>query len=189
MNTQMFSNVKSAFFPLLPLVIITIYCVSFSQSGLSQSNFDLPEITNEGWLRPYTPVRIVNNLYYVGSYELGQFLITTDEGHILINTGPHGSVSLIRNSILSLGLNFNDIKILLTTQAHWDHVGGLAEIKRITGARMLAQKEDAPVLEDGGSSDYKFPDGREPTFEPVEVDEIINDGDVIKLGNFKLSVH
>ncbi len=189
MDTQMLSILKSAFFRLLPLLIITIYCVLFSQSGLSQNNTDFPEITNEGWLRPFPSVQIVNNLYFVGSYELGQFLITTDEGHILINTGPHGSVQLIKNSILSLGLNINDIKILLTTQAHWDHVGGLAEIKRITGACMLAQKDDAPVLEDGGASDYKFPDGRESTFETVQVDEIINDGDVIELGNFKLNVH
>lgn len=169
--------------------LILISLLFFTSNSISQSDLSLPEITNPGWLRPFTPVRIINNLYFVGSHELGQFLITTDEGHILINTGPHGSVPLIKNSVLSLGFNVNDIKILLTTQAHWDHVGGLAEIKRITGARMMAHQDDAPVLEDGGASDYKFPDGREPTFEPVEVDIRLSDGDVIELGNFTLNVH
>lgn len=173
------------------LLISTISLCIFVHSPItsSQTKPGFPEITNEGWLKPFTPVQIINNLYFVGSYELGQFLITTDEGLILINTGPHGSVPLIKESVESLGFNFEDIKILLTTQAHWDHVGGLSEIKRITNARMLAQTDDAPVLEDGGASDYKFPQGRDPVFEPVEVDETLSDGDVIELGNFKLNVH
>jgi metallo-beta-lactamase class B len=117
------------------------------------------------------------------------FLITTDEGHILINTGPYGSVPLIKSSVEELGFNFEDIEILLTTQAHWDHVGGLAEIKRLTGARMVAHVDDVASLENGGVSDYKYPDGREPVFEPIDVDRQLQDGDVIGLGNFSLVVH
>ncbi len=189
MKTSQYTTIKSVIFHYIQIVVFTLFYLSYPPGAISQANIELPEITNDGWLRPFPPVRIINNLYFVGSYELGQFLITTDDGHILINTGPHGSVPLIRSSIEALGFDFNDIKILLTTQAHWDHVGGLAEIKRITGARMLAQQDDSPVLEDGGVSDYKFPNGRDPTFEPVQVDEIINDGDVIELGDIKLYVH
>jgi len=183
---------KSFFYHSQKWAVITLVSMGtllLSPLSNSQDNFTHLPITNEGWLKPFTPLRIINNLYFVGSYELGQFLITTNEGHILINTGPHGSVPLIKTSIETLGLNFNDIKILLTTQAHWDHVGGLAEIKRITGAQMLALEDDAPVLEDGGSSDYKHPQGRDPVFEPVMVDKTLSDGDVIELGDFRLNVH
>lgn len=183
---------KSLFYHSQKWAVITLVSLGtllLSPLSNPQDNFTHLPITNEGWLKPFTPVQIINNLYFVGSHELGQFLITTDEGHILINTGPHGSVPLIKTSIETLGLNFNDIKILLTTQAHWDHVGGLAEIKRITGAQMFALEDDAPVLEDGGSSDYKYPQGRDAVFEPVKVDNILSDGDVIELGDFRLNVY
>src|SRR5580704_8795050 len=84
------------------------------------------------WRTPFPAHRVIGNVYYVGTYDLACFLITTPQGNILINTGVDGSVPLIRSSIESLGFKLKDTKILLTTQAHVDHVAGMAEIKRLT---------------------------------------------------------
>ena len=111
---------------------------------------------NPDWTRPFPAHRVVGNVYYVGTYDLACFLITTPKGNILINTGVDGSVPLIRSSIESLGFKLKDTKILLTTQAHVDHVAGMAELKQLTGAKLLATDGDAPVLEDGGKSDPLF---------------------------------
>ncbi len=102
------------------------------------------------WSRPYEPFRIAGNLYYVGTYDLACYLITTPEGNILINTGLASSASQIKRNVEKLGFNFNDIKILLITHAHYDHVGALAAIKKMTGAKLMVNENDAPVLADGG---------------------------------------
>ena len=141
----------------------------------------------EGWTRPFPGHRVIGNLYAVGTYDLGVFLITSDEGHILINTGLEDSTQLIRENIESVGYRLEDVRILLTMQAHWDHVAAFDEIKRLTGAQMLATPEDARVMEDGGFSDAHF--GGEESFRPVEVDRIIRDGDVIELGDIALRVY
>ncbi len=140
----------------------------------------------EAWTRPFPAHRVIGNLYAVGTYDLAVFLITSQDGHILINTGLEDSTSLIRSNIESLGFRLEDVKILLTMQAHWDHTAALAEIKQMTGAEMWATAGDAPVLEDGGFSDPHF-GGRE-SFKPVSVDKIIADGDVIELGETRLTV-
>jgi metallo-beta-lactamase class B len=142
---------------------------------------------NEDWATPFPGHRVIANLYSVGTYGLGMFLITTDQGHILINTGLEDSTPLIRENIESVGFRLEDVRILLTMQAHWDHTAALAEIKEITGAEMWATTDDARVLEDGGFSDPHF-GGRE-TFTPVSVDKIINDSDVIELGDIRLQVY
>lgn len=140
----------------------------------------------EGWSRPFPGHRVIGNLYAVGTYDLGVFLITSDEGHILVNTALEDSVPLIRRNIESVGFRFEDIKILLQMQAHWDHTAALAEIKQITGAQMWATADDAPVLEDGGFSDPHF--GGRVSFKPVKVDKIVEDGEVIELGAIRLTV-
>lgn len=140
----------------------------------------------ETWTRPFPPFRVIGNLYAVGTYDLSVFLITSSDGHILINTGLKDSVSLIQDNIESLGFHFNDIKILLTMQAHWDHTAGLAEIKQLTGASMLATAGDSSVLEDGGFGDPHF--GGRVSFTPVRVDKIISDGELIELGKTQLTV-
>ncbi len=140
----------------------------------------------EGWTRPFPGHRVIGNLYTVGTYDLGVFLITSEEGHVLINTGIEDSTPMIRENIASLGFRLEDVKILLTMQAHWDHTAALAEIKEITGAAMWATAGDAPVLEDGGFSDPHF--GGKVWFKPVKVDRIIKDGEVIELGNTRLTV-
>ena len=140
----------------------------------------------ENWTRPFPGHRVIGNLYAVGTYDLAVFLVTSSEGHFLINTGVEDSTELIRQNIEGLGFRLEDVSVLLQMQAHWDHTAALAEIKEITGAEMWATAEDAPVLEDGGVSDPHF--GGRQSFAPVEVDRIISDGDVLELGDARLTV-
>jgi metallo-beta-lactamase class B len=98
--------------------------------GAAQQTFKQLPVNNQTYVKPFEPLRIVGNLYYVGTYDLAVYLITTSAGHILINTGVNDSVAPIRANIEALGFKFADIKILLGTHGHWDHVAGMAEIKR-----------------------------------------------------------
>ena len=138
------------------------------------------------WSQNYPATQIIGNLYDVGGYDLSSFLITSDAGHILINTGLEGSAAMIESNLTSLGLRMADIKILLTTQAHFDHTADLALIKEQTGARLLATDADKSFLEDGGFSDPLI--GGIESFRPVTVDGVIADGDVIEVGDIRLSV-
>jgi len=139
------------------------------------------------WSKPYEPFLVAGNLYYVGTYDLACYLIATSKGHVLINSGLSESVPLIRKNIEALGFKFGDIKIMLTTQAHYDHVAGLAEIKKMTGAKMVVHEADAQVLTDGGNSDFVF-GGKGITFTPIKPDRLLHDGDTIRMGETKLTV-
>ena len=86
---------------------------------------------------PFPAHRIIGNVYYVGSKDLASYLITTPEGHILINSGFEETVPLIRKSVESLGFKMADVKILLNSHAHSDHVAGLAALRDLTGAKVL----------------------------------------------------
>jgi metallo-beta-lactamase class B len=141
----------------------------------------------EEWRRPFAAHRVIGNVYYVGTYDLACFLIVTPQGNILINTGLEDSAPLIRKSIADLGFKPGDVRWLMTTQAHYDHVAALAEMKRLTGARVLASQADAVLLEDGGKSDFHF--GPEYGYAPVKVDERIADGQKLRLGGVELTAY
>jgi metallo-beta-lactamase class B len=163
------------------LALATLIASTLPNTANAQS--DPPE----GWVTPFPAFRIIGPLYAVGMLDLSVFLIVSDEGHILINTGLADSTEHIRANMESLGFDMDDIVIMLTMQAHWDHTAAMAEIKRIAQAEVWATPEDARVLEDGGFSDAHF-GGRE-TFAPVEVDKIIRQGDIIQLGDLAITVH
>ena len=141
-----------------------------------------PAITNAEWSASYKPFRIAGNLYYVGTYDLASYLITTSKGNILINTGLANSATQIKSNIEALGFKFADTKILLTTQAHYDHMGAMAVIKKETGAQLMVDEKDAGVLKDGGSSDYAL-GSHGSTFQPVHADRVLHNGDTIQLGD------
>jgi metallo-beta-lactamase class B len=164
----------------------TIILLSLTVSGASGQAISSPPLSDSAWIKPYEPFRVAGNLYYVGTYDLACYLITTKQGNILINTGLAESVPMIRRNIEALGFNFNDLAILLTTQAHFDHVAGMAEIKKSTGAKMMVHEGDAGVLSDGGKSDFLF--GGSSTFAPVKPDRILHDRDTITLGETTLTV-
>jgi metallo-beta-lactamase class B len=144
-----------------------------------------PKATNTEWSEPFAPFRIVGNLYYVGTYHLACYLIATPDGNILINTGLAASLPIINTSIATLGFKLSDTRILLTTQAHFDHVGAMAALQKETGAKMFADADEADVLADGGSSDYEFgKNGR--VFAPVRVDRTLKDQEAIEFGGTRL---
>ncbi|GAB2813637.1 MBL fold metallo-hydrolase [Ferruginibacter profundus] len=144
-----------------------------------------PPLTRPEWAKPYAPFRIAGNLYYVGTYDLACYLITTSKGNILINTGLASSGSVIKKNVEALGFKFSQIKILLNTQAHYDHMGAMAAIKKQTKAKLMMDENDAAVAKDGGRSDYALGAG-ESTFAPVTPDRVLHDSDIIKLGDMQL---
>ncbi len=146
-------------------------------------NFEMPPT----WQRSHPPFRIIGNVYGVGGFDLASYLITSPDGHILINTGIEGSIEDISANTGALGYDIADVKILLSMQSHFDHTADLARIAEETGAKMYATAPDARVLEDGGFSDPHF--GGLETFRPIKVDKIVSDGEVIELGGIKLTVH
>jgi metallo-beta-lactamase class B len=165
------------------LLVSLCLCVS----ATAQQNAGVPQ--NAEWRQPFPPFKLIGNVYWVGTYDLSTYLITTDAGHILINTGFEDTVPLIVEGVEKLGFKIADVKILLATHAHFDHVAGLAELKRRTGAQMWMSEADAALLEDGGKSDFRFGDDPDTNFEPVKVDRRLKDQDTIALGGVTLTAH
>ncbi len=144
---------------------------------------------NADWTRPFPPFKLIGNIYWVGTYDLSTYLIATDAGHILINTGVAETVPEIKKGVEELGFEFDEVEILLATHAHWDHVDGLAELKRQTGAQVMMSEADSVSLEDGGKSDFRFGDSPETHFDPVNVDRRLQDRDTIALGGVTVTAH
>ena len=138
---------------------------------------------------PFPAFRIADNLYYVGSKDSACYLVTTAQGHILINSNVEAGVPLIRKSVESLGFKFGDIKILLISHAHWDHNAGAAMIKKLTGAKYMVMEADVPVVESGGKSDFHYGTDPEALYPPTTVDRALRDGDEVKLGDAVLKAH
>jgi metallo-beta-lactamase class B len=131
------------------------------------------------WHEPFPAHKVVGNVYYVGSKDLATFLITTPEGHILINSGFERTVPLIQRSVESLGFKITDVKILLASHAHSDHVAGHALLQKISGAKVYVMRGDDQVIASGGKGQYLYTTDR---WEPCQVDRILEDRDEVKLG-------
>lgn len=155
----------------LPLILaLLLACTAFGQRN--------------NWETPYPAFTIAGNLHYIGTADLACFLITTPQGHILINTGLASSVPQMREGARKLGFKLEDVKILLIMQAHFDHTVGLAEIQKLSGAKMFATEADATVLEDGGDRSF----GESNRFPAIHVDRKLKDGDEVKVGDAQLKV-
>ncbi len=142
---------------------------------------------NPDWTEPFPPFHIAGNLYYVGSKGLANYLITTPQGNILINSDMEANVPMIEASIEKLGFKFKDTKILLISHAHWDHDAGSAMIKERTGATYMVMDADVSVVESGGKTDFAY--GNTAVYRPAKVDRVLHDGDEVKLGGTVLVAH
>ena len=129
---------------------------------------------------PIEPFRIVGNIYYVGATNIASYLIATSRGLILLDAGTREMGPRIQASIVKLGFRVKDVKIMLTSHAHWDHVEGDAAMKRATGAQVMALEEEAPALTSGGAR-LAIPD--DLGWEPIAVDRVLHDGDDVVLGD------
>ncbi|MBS1910634.1 MAG: subclass B3 metallo-beta-lactamase [Bacteroidetes bacterium] len=145
--------------------------------------------TNPSWTAPCKPFRIVGNLYYVGSMGLANYLIATPNGHILINSDLDANVPLIQASMKELGFDFNDVKILLISHAHYDHCSGSALITERTGAKYMVMDADVPVVTSGGATDFQYGAETDSRYRPVQVDRTLHDGDTVRLGDAVLVAH
>ena len=135
------------------------------------------------WFDPFPAHRVIGNVYYVGSKDLASYLITTPEGHILINSSFESTVPFIKKSVESLGFKMGDIKILLASHAHSDHVAGHALCRELTGAKVYVMRGDDAVIASGGEGQYFYTLSR---WKPCKVDRVLEDGDEVKLGGVTL---
>jgi metallo-beta-lactamase class B len=138
---------------------------------------------------PVEPFRVIGNIYYVGASDVSSFLVTTRDGHILIDSGFETTVPLIREGVRRLGFRFEDIKLLLNSHAHIDHVGGHALLKRLCAAQIVMSEADAATLARGGQGDFLPVDDEVITYEPVNADRIVRDGDEVTQGGVTLRAH
>ncbi|HEY8993561.1 MAG TPA: subclass B3 metallo-beta-lactamase [Lacunisphaera sp.] len=143
----------------------------------------------DSWRAPVPPRHLVGNIYYVGAIGVSSFLITTPEGHILLDTGFDDTVPIIRRSVEQLGFRLADIKIILSSHAHIDHVGGHAQMKQLTGAQIYASAADARTLESGGGDDFLQWPKETLLYTPVKADRIVADGEQVTLGGVTLTAH
>lgn len=141
------------------------------------------------WNAPQRPFRIHGNTHYVGTHGLSAVLVTSGEGHVLLDGGLPESAALIMANIRALGFRIEDVKLILNSHAHFDHAGGLAELARASRAVVAASPASAPVLRRGtsGTDDPQY--GVLLPFPPVPGVRIIADGDTVRVGTLALTAH
>jgi metallo-beta-lactamase class B len=150
--------------------LLTLFCLFFTLQASGQP---------PGWNDPFPAHKVMDNLYYVGTAQLGSFLIATPEGHILITSNYETSVPVIQAGVESLGFDFSDIKILISGHAHPDHIEGDALVKEMTGAQVVVGRLELPYVQA-----FETPGGKE---QPI--DRIIDAGDTVSLGGTTLTAH
>ncbi|HKS39481.1 MAG TPA: subclass B3 metallo-beta-lactamase [Blastocatellia bacterium] len=160
---------------LLPVVLLFLPSIAKAQSNE----------TDRAWNRPVEPFRIAGNIYYVGATEVSSFLITTPEGHILLDSGLAETVPLIQANLKKLGFKIEDVKILINSHAHYDHAGGLADLKELTEAKLMTSEADATLLANGGKGDFQW--GDTLAYKPVKADRVLRDNDKVELGGVTLT--
>ena len=156
--------------PILVLALLAVPAAALAQDQRAE------------WNRPTDPFRVAGNVYYVGTRDLGAFLIATSQGHVLIDGALPESAGQVAANIRRLGFRVEDVKYLLISHAHLDHAGGLARLKQLSGARLLASAGDRPELETGKIAYRKSWD-----MPPVKVDRVIRDGERLRIGDTELT--
>ncbi len=138
------------------------------------------------WNQPFKPFQIIGNIYYVGTSSLACYIIKTNRGLILLDTALQESSPIVRANIESLGFKLKDVKIMLSSHAHFDHVAGHAEMKAATGAKVYAMKADAEIMESGGQKGFH---PIKPFYKPFKVDKTLKDGETVRLGEVAMTAH
>jgi len=133
---------------------------------------------HDAFNKPFSPYKVIGNIYYVGTDDLASFLITTPDGNILINSDFDDTVPQIRASVEKLGFKFTDIKILLGSHAHGDHMDGDARVKELSSAQVMVMEQDVPAIS------RMTPGGK-----PHPIDKVLHDGDEVRLGGTTLVAH
>lgn len=172
---------------MITFIAVLVALASFTATQSSQPKPAAPQLDTSGWDKYEAPFRLAGPIYYVGTQELAAFLVSSPQGHILIDGGTPRGAAVIEKSIREIGFKPEDIRILLTTQAHFDHVGTHAHFKKLSGAMMQAMTGDEALLRDGGKSDYLFGGSPENSFPRVPVDRVLKDGDIVTIGGTRIT--
>jgi metallo-beta-lactamase class B len=141
----------------------------------------------DSWTKPAPPVRIHGNTYLVGTCGISSILIVGEQGDVLIDGGTEQDAALIADNIRTLGYRVQDIRLILTSHEHYDHVGGIAELQRLSGATVVTSAAAAPVLRSGVPATDDPQLGLSKRFAPVVVGRIVGDGEEVLLGNVMLT--
>jgi metallo-beta-lactamase class B len=142
---------------------------------------------DSGWDDPGPPFKVFGNTYYVGTCGIGSILVTGDSGHVLIDSGTGKGADLIAANIRALGFDPRDVEVLLMTHEHGDHIGGMARLQQLTGARLLASPPAAEALASGKATKDDPQFAIDPGFVPARVDGQVHDGAPVTLGNISLT--
>jgi len=137
------------------------------------------------WSQATEPFKITDHIYYVGTRGLASYLLVSDGQAILLDGTLAENVKPIEDNIRALGFGLGDVKIILSSHAHYDHAAGIAQLKHDTGATFMAMEQDVPALESGtpeGDTDYGI-----VRFPAVKVDKVLHDGDVVALGDLRMT--
>lgn len=145
--------------------------------------FDAACAGSEDWEKPAPPVRIFGNTYFVGTCGISSILVTSPQGHILIDSGTEADADLVAANIRALGFRVTDVKILLQSHEHPDHVGGMSRLQQLTGAQLLASPAAARVIRSGVASVDDPQSGTLKTFPGARVDGLVQDGEYVRLGD------
>ena len=189
---------------MIPRILATGLALSLATQAASPTQSRLPRLASDAqidaaerapldgfarsgrWNEPFAPFTIIGNIHYVGTVGVSAFLITTPDGHILIDGILAQSVPQIIRNIKTLGFDIRDVKFLLNSHAHIDHAGGLAGLQRASGATMIASAADRPTLEAGAIG---FGPTKDMPFPPIRVDRVVGDGGRVTLGGISLTAH
>lgn len=174
----MWNSVRSSW----PLVGAVVLAASVSVLAQNPAGDRIRQAAYDAWGAPTDPFRIVGNVYYVGASNIGSYLVTTTEGHVLVDTGTTEMWPRIARNVGQLGFRLADVRFIVTGHAHFDHVQGHAPLKRVTGARVAAMEPDVAALQSGRDTSPLDGDG----WEPVVVDRVLRDGDTLVLGETQI---
>lgn len=142
--------------------------------------------SQDAWRQPVAPFRIGERSWYIGTAGLSAILVKTDAGAVLIDTGLPQAGDMLLQRMRALGVEPSQLKLILHSHAHIDHIGALAQIQRATGAQVVGNAEAAVLLARGGSDDIHFSD---MLFPPVQVQRIVMDGETVELGGMRFTAH
>ena len=179
---------------LATILAVALSAVSLSAQTAPLLKADPPKKCDscDGWNQPSAPITLFANTYYVGTAGLSAMLVTSPQGHVLLDGALPQSAPLIAANIRALGFRTEDVKVILTSHAHYDHAGGIAALQRATGATVMAAPWTARALVQGVplDDDPQIGFGKAANaFPAVKNVKVVQDGEVIKVGPLAITAH
>jgi metallo-beta-lactamase class B len=143
--------------------------------------------TDDAWRQPVAPLQLADHTWYIGTQGLTALLIRTPEGAVLIDGGLPQAADMLLKRMRELGVQPQELKLILHSHAHGDHAGPIAALRRATGARVISNAESAALLARGGSNDIHY--GDDILYPPVQADRLVMDGEAVDLGGLRFVAH